>query len=264
VSGFSAEWLALREPADWRSRSPRVTETVARALSGGRVLRAVDLGAGTGSNARFLSQALAASAEWLLVDGDEQLLWRAQGQMGLEAEVRVANLSRFSVLREVTLSRNFVTASALLDLVSEPWLEALCALCSMERAAVLFALSYDGRISCSPEEPEDELVRRLVNLHQQTDKGFGPALGPEASAHAAMTLERLGYEVVRDRSDWMLDPASNDLQRQLIDGWAEAAAALAPSEAAVIASWRRRRLDHVANHRSRVVVGHEDLGAFIA
>jgi hypothetical protein len=72
-----------------------------------------------------------------------------------------------------------------------------------------------------PEEPEDELVRTLVNRHQQTDKGFGRALGPDAAARATELLENLGYQVVRDRSDWVLDRESALLQRQLIDGWAE-------------------------------------------
>ena len=54
------------------------------------------------------------------------------------------------------------------------------------------------------------------------------------------------------------------LQQQLIDGWASAATGMAPSETGVIERWRARRMDHVAQGRSRVVVGHEDVGAFIA
>ena len=157
-----------------------------------------------------------------------------------------------------------MTASALLDLVSEEWLQAVCAMCRSQRSVVLFALSYDGRMTSLPEEPEDELVRTLVNRHQQTDKGFGRALGPDAAARATELLENLGYEVVRDRSDWVLDRESAILQRQLIEGWAEAATAIAPAEAEIIDRWRQRRIEHIAGERSRVVVGHEDLGAFIA
>jgi methyltransferase family protein len=264
VSGFSAEWLALREPIDWRSRSALVTEMVASRLPRERAVRAVDLAAGTGSNTRFLARSLPAAQDWLLVDHDTSLLERARQNAGVAIHTRVADLSHVNELRELVSGRDLVTASALLDLVSEAWLDAVCSTCQRQRSAVLFALSYDGRMTCSPEEPEDQLVRSLVNRHQRTEKDFGRALGPDASARASNILESLGYEVVRDRSDWVLDRESDELQRQLIEGWAEAATAIAPAEAELIDGWRLRRIGHVGAGRSSMTVGHEDLGAFIA
>lgn len=264
MSDFSAEWLALREPADWQSRSTRVTEAVVAVLPKGRAVRAIDLAAGTGSNARFLARIMPMPQAWLLVDRSAQLLERARRMAGFDLRTQAVDLSRTPDLIGLVAQKDFVTASALLDLVSAQWLQAVCAACRRERSAVLFALSYDGRMNCSPEEPEDELVRNLVNRHQHTDKGFGRALGSAAAAQAADLLENLGYAVIRDRSDWVLDSASMLLQQQLIDGWASAATGMAPSETDLIERWRLRRTDHVTQGRSRVVVGHEDVGAFIA
>jgi hypothetical protein len=264
VSDFSAEWLALREPADWHSRSTRVTEAVVEALPKGRAVRAIDLAAGAGSNARFLARAIQMPQAWLLVDQNASLLERARRMAGFDIRTQAVDLSQALDLTRLVAQKDFVTASALLDLVSAHWLQAVCAACQRERSAVLFALSYDGRMNCVPEEPEDELVRNLVNRHQHTDKGFGRALGPDAAAQAAELLENLGYAVVRDRSDWVLESESMTLQQQLIDGWASAATGMAPSETTVIERWRARRIDHVTQGRSRVVVGHEDVGAFIA
>jgi hypothetical protein len=264
VSDFSAEWLALREPADWQSRSTRVTEAVVAALPQGRVVRAIDLAAGTGSNARFLTRAMPTRQSWLLVDSNRELLQRARQMAGFDVRTLAVDLSRTLDLTKLLAGNDLVTASALLDLVSAQWLQAVCAACQRERSAVLFALSYDGRTRCSPEEPEDELVRNLVNRHQRADKGFGQALGPDAAARATELLENLGYAVIRDRSDWVLDNQSMLLQQQLIDGWASAATAVAPEEHGVIERWRARRLDHVTQGRSGVVVGHEDLGAVMA
>lgn len=263
MSGFSADWLALREPVDWRSRSALVTEVVANRLPRARTVWAVDLAAGTGSNTRFLARALPGSWDWLLLDREASLLERAAHNGGL-IDTRVVDLSRVDQLGELVSGRDLVTASALLDLVSEDWLRAICSLCVRQQSTVLFALSYDGRMTCFPEEPEDELVRSLVNRHQRTEKGFGLALGPDASARAADILDGLGYEVVRDGSDWVLDRESNELQGQLIEGWAAAATAIAPAETELIDGWRRRRFDHIRADRSQVTVGHEDLGAFIA
>ena len=106
-------------------------------------------------------------------------------------ETRCLDLSTLDD-REIFDGRQLVTASALLDLVSEPWLCALANRCAECGAAALFALSYDGRIACSPEDPDDGAIVSLVNEHQRTDKGFGPALGPDATDAAERCFGDLG------------------------------------------------------------------------
>src|SRR5690606_35877728 len=116
-------------------------------------------------------------------------------------------------LEKLALPRHsLVTASALLDLVSADWLRRLSAFCAEAEAAVLFALTYDGRIEAMPRHPDDELVRELVNRHQTTDKGFGPALGPAAAAAAVDAFVERGYEVTSAPSDWRLHPGQRELQ----------------------------------------------------
>jgi len=159
--------------------------------------------------------------------------------------------------------RDLVTASALLDLVSEDWVRALAGHCARAGAAVLFALSYDGRVVCTPEDADDAIVVALMNEHQRTDKGFGPALGPDATNAAARLFENAGYDVRRAPSDWVLAPDSGEIQRQLIDGWAQAATAMAPERVRAIDGWRDRRLAHVAAGWSEIIVGHEDLAGFV-
>jgi hypothetical protein len=61
----------------------------------------------------------------------------------------------------------------------------------------------------------------------------------------------------------VLGPDARELQEQLIDGWAEAAIAVAPGRPSSIRSWRTRRLAHVAAGRSQLIVGHEDLAAWL-
>src|SRR5690606_21132607 len=102
--------------------------------------------------------------------------------------------------------RGLVTASALLDLVSAAWLDALAARCADAETLVLFALTYDGRMQLEPREPDDAQVRELVNRHQRTDKGFGPALGPSAFAAALDAFAHHGYALRFEPSDWRLGP----------------------------------------------------------
>jgi SAM-dependent methyltransferase len=268
--GFSAEWLDLREPADTAARSARLTRAVADALSPDAEIDVLDLGAGTGANLRFLSARLPQRQRWLLVDHDAALLARVRHapDQRLTVATRQFDLAALTTatasaaVADLFAGRTLVTASALLDLVSENWMRALAARCRALRAVALFALSYDGRIRCTPQDPDDDAIRDLVNAHQRTDKGFGLALGPDAAAVAARCLSDLGYRVDRDRSDWILTPDSPELQRQLIDGWARAATEIASERAARIDAWRSRRLTLIASGRSEMVVGHEDLAAW--
>jgi len=258
MSGFSAEWLALREPADAAARSSALASFV---LGGPEraALRILDLGGGTGANIRYLSSRVPSPQHWTLVDDDADLLAHVPAgvtrrRMDLKAVVEDDELFQDCAL---------VTASALLDLVSEQWLATLVLRCRAADASVLFALSYDGRIDCSPHEPDDEDVRRLVNAHQKTDKGFGPALGADAAARAEALLSAAGYTTKQERSDWDLPPAARDLQRQLVEGWAGAASAIAPARAVAVADWRARRLAHLDAGRSRIVVGHTDVAGVV-
>lgn len=288
MGDFTAEWLALREPADAAARSERLLQAVAARFAPETNLTVLDIGAGTGSNARYLAARLHPQQQWLLVDHDPSLLieasqrlrawgearglvvsrdesaWRVEGEgLAVTFSTKLADLVDLSTASELFLDRRLVTASALLDLVSAPWVESLASECRVTGAAGLFALTYDGRIDCSPEEPGDDEIRQLVNEHQGHDKGFGPALGPTACAVAAECFGALGYSVEREASDWHLEPDAGELQRQLIEGWSRAAVQMAPDRSAFIREWTDRRLTHVLDGHSRLVVGHEDLAVWL-
>jgi hypothetical protein len=257
MGDFSAEWLSLREPFDHGARATSLTLGLLNAIAANPAI--LDLACGTGSNFRYLSrQPSLSAADWLLVDHDRALL------------ERVPFLSNVTVFRHdlrtlddrLFRGRALVTASALLDLVSERWLHDLASHCRTQGAAVLFALSYDGRTICEPADPDDAAIRDLVNRHQRTDKGFGTALGPDATACAVEVFGGVGYQVTTSASDWVLaGTSSTDLQRQLVDGWAAAAVEMVPDRSAAIEAWRARRQAHVAAGRSMLTVGHQDLAA---
>jgi hypothetical protein len=285
VSGFSAEWLALREPFDAAARSAALVSTLRRHLpagTGATPLAVVDLGAGAGSNLRYLAPLLGGTQHWRLVDHDAALLHAALDATYAWAEALGARVERRAEALAIR-ARDFgcevvvepydlrdlavlalppgalVTAAALLDLVAATWLEKLARRCEEARATVCFALSYDGRTVCSPAEPEDAAVLAAFNRHQLGDKGFGPALGPGAARAAEAAFTRLGYEVATAPSDWLIDARAHEIQRALLDGWRDTAIELHAATIAELGAWHERRLAHVAADRSTLRVGHVDL-----
>lgn len=273
MSGFASDWLALREPADRRARSPAIVAAVAShldALGASRdeprpPVRVTDLGCGTGSTLRALCAQLPARQHWLLVDNDAALLAQAVRRAGeMPPSVTVAPLQadlQADLEAVVARDADLLAASAFLDLVSRPWLERLVAAAAAHRRAVYVALSYDGRVACDPVDPFDASVLSAFDAHQRGDKGLGGALGPMAAATAVACFEAAGFEVVTAPADWRLGHDEGALQAQLLQGWHQAAAETGTLPAPDLDAWLARRLAAIAAGRSRLRVGHLDLWA---
>jgi SAM-dependent methyltransferase len=263
MSGFSADWLTLREPYDMRARNPTVLDAAAAALKPRSPVRVVDLACGTGSTLRALSPRLPARQNWKLIDNDLDLLARATSTpLAKDTAVTAIPLDLSRDL-EAALDGaiDLVAISALLDLVSDTWLDRLAAAVAARSIPLYAALSYDGRTGFTPPDPFDAAIAAAVNAHQRTDKGFGPALGPAAAAFAIARFEALGYSVVQGASDWAMGPDDRDMQTEILAGWASAAHEMGALSLADITAWHTRRRDAVAAGCSSLRVGHVDFFA---
>ena len=259
MSGFSIEWLALRETHDRAARSRTVLEALRAAFAAAAEVAVTDLGCGTGATLRAIAPLLPARQRWRLVDNDAALIARAKVAAPPGADVVAIDLARHL---EAALgdAPDLVATSALLDLVSAAWLDRLVAAMGRLQRPIYAALSYDGRVALTPASRLDDTVIAAVNRHQLTDKGFGPALGPGAAQAAADAFRGAGFAVVEGRSDWSFGPPDRDIQMAMLDGWAEAAAAMGvPSS--VLADWQGERRDHVTAGRSAMRIGHVDFFA---
>jgi hypothetical protein len=263
MNGFSSEWLALREPYDIAARNEDILDAVLAAFDGQASISVVDLACGTGSTLRAIGGRLPARQNWRLVDNDLGLL-AAAGTLARPPDVAVAPVT-IDLVRDLELALDgpidLITTSALLDLVSGDWLERLIVEAAVRRLPLYAALSYDGRISFEPKEPFDADVVAAVNRHQYGDKGFGPALGPDAVRFAADTIKRVGYSVVEGPSDWVFGASDQAIQEAVLRGFANAARELDALPGERMAEWLGRRLDRVAAGVSTMRVGHVDFFA---
>jgi SAM-dependent methyltransferase len=263
MSGFSANWLSLRESHDLRARNPTVLDAVAASLEPLGPVRVVDLACGTGSTLRALSPFLPAEQNWKLFDNDLGLLARAKTTPHAKHATVTAIALDLNRDLEAALDGpvDLVATSALLDLVSENWLDRLAVEIAARSIPVYAALTYDGRIGLTPSDPLATAIAAAVNAHQRTDKGFGPALGPAATAFAIARFEALGYSVVHGASDWAVGPDDLEIQFELLAGWASAAHGIGALSLADTTAWLTRRRAAVAAGCSSLDVGHVDFFA---
>ncbi len=263
MSGFSAEWLALRESYDLRARNPIVLDAVATLFKSRDAISVVDLACGAGSTVRALSSHLPARQRWNLVDNDQRLLTLAcSGKTIGDVRLNAVSLDLSNELEGVLDGTiDLVTISALLDLVSETWLDRFASAVATQAVPFYAALTYDGRIDLSPADPLDASIASAVNAHQGTDKGFGPAMGPLAAAAAISRFKALGYSVVHGNSDWMIGTADQKIQLELLAGWATAASEVEALPRRDIDNWLARRKDGVSACASTMRVGHVDFFA---
>ncbi|HSG48593.1 MAG TPA: class I SAM-dependent methyltransferase [Longimicrobiales bacterium] len=256
---FDAGWLSLREPADHRSRhEPFATRLDEEGRARGW-REVVDLGGGTGSNVRWLSPRLSWARQWTVVDHDPALLARVRPPAAGALRTLRGDLSREGLA--AAQHAHLVTASALLDLASREWVQALAEVCAAAGCGLLFALSYDGEIRLTGEaDPDDGLVTEAVNRHQLGEKGMGTALGPGATAAAVAALTAGGYRCLTAPSPWVLAGAGDAaLARALMEGWVEAAEEIHPRASGRLRGWLDRRVAAFRAGALGIRVGHTDL-----
>jgi hypothetical protein len=277
MSGFSSDWLSLREPADHRARNPELLTRLAEYFRGRELVSIADLGTGTGSNVRAIAPNLPRQQHWTLFDHDAALLGAAAVKIGEWAETSQGTVSGIEVSEKgLTLRVDFqladlaaqpdawkqakpdlVTAAALFDLVSEEWIERFVSAVARAKAVFYTALTHSNVAVWSPPHPLDGAMTAAFESHFGTDKGFGPSAGSKATEFLAGAFKRAGYQVERRESPWRLGAADRKLIAELAQGWADAVKETKALSSAEINEWLTAR-----SRDANCVVGHADLLAF--
>lgn len=278
MTGFSAQWLALREPADHRARDVSLRDQVVHDLDHlARVrpgaIKVVDLGCGSGSNLRALAPHLPATQHWTLVDYDPALLSAAKVALTQWADQTVSDQGTLVLLKNskhisveflcedlsnnletvLALPTDLLTAAAFFDLVAASWLERFCGLL---RSPLYTVLTYNGLEIWQPPEPMDAAMLKAFHAHQQTDKGFGAAAGPNAADVMETLLKARGFAVSTAQSPWKLAAADRNLIEQLAIGSAGAVLETKQVPVENVTAWKQSR-----SVAQTCEIGHTDLYA---
>jgi SAM-dependent methyltransferase len=261
----SRGWLALREPADAAARALDLVERIGRRLpaTGRWVIH--DLGCGTGGMGRWLAPLLPGPQHWVAHDLDADLLKVATAHLpgpaadgaAVTVEAKHSDITRLRAddLADATL----ITASALLDLLTEEELIGLIAVGVGAGCPMLLTLSVIGHVKLTPADRLDRRVGAAFDAHQRrlTERGF--LVGPHAVTLALEQCGQLGAEVLVRPSPWRLGVSHSNLAAEWLTGWVGAACEHEIELAAEAEPYARRRLAQAAADELAVTVDHADL-----
>lgn len=261
----SERWLALREPADAAARARDLVELLAQRppATGRRVI--YDLGCGSGAMGRWLAPRLPGRQHWVLHDRDPDLLAAARAKLpgpaadgaAVTVETKRSDISRLHP--EDLVGATLITASALLDMLTQDQLAGLARLCVGTECPALLTLSVLGRVELTPGDPFDGRVTAAFNAHQRRGTDRGRLLGPDAPGAATEEFCRLGAKVLERPSPWRIGASNAELVTEWFAGWVGAACEQEPELAAETAAYTRRRLAELTAGQLAVTVDHADL-----
>lgn len=261
----STGWLALRERADAAARARGLVEHLVRRMPAAEGWTIYDLGCGTGAMGRWLAPLLPGAQHWVLLDRDADLLEVAASDLpGAAADGSLvtveAKQADITGLDPGDLSgANLLTASALLDMLTEDELLRLVTVCAGTGCPTLLTLSVIGRVELIPRDPLDHRVAVAFDAHQRRATERGRLLGPDAAAAAVGQFGRLGAKVLVRPSPWRLAASETELAAEWFTGWAGAACEQQPELVPEIDAYARERLAQAGAGRLTVTVGHVDL-----
>ena len=264
MSGFSVDWLDLREPADLRARDASLLAQAKSWLGEDPSSIVVDLGAGTGATLRaFIDSGESGSStpHWRLMDQDAELLAEARRRFASSHKLETCELDLANVSELPLAGIRLVTASAIFDLVSATFIDSLVtnlqSQCQTEAVGLYVALNYDGTTKWTPAHSLDDPVLSAFNRDQRRNKGLGPALGPKACIYLKQRLITAGFTVSSASSPWILDAVDGTLMTELINGIATAVADDPNLDSESLRDWLDFRLANV--QIGKCVIGHRDL-----
>jgi SAM-dependent methyltransferase len=261
----SRDWLSLREPADAAARSRDLVEHVKREHPATTDWVIHDLGCGTGAMGRWLAPLLPGPQHWVLHDRDEDLLAVAAARPAgrpadgapVTLELRQSDITQLEP-RDLA-GASLITASALLDMLTEEELVTLIVACAGAACPILLTLSVVGQVELIPADPLDRHVAAAFDAHQRRATERGGLLGPDAVAAAVEQSTRLGAKALVRPSPWRLGAGQAELAAEWLTGWIDAACEQDAALAAAAELYTRRRLAQAAAGELRVRVHHADL-----
>ena len=154
-----------------------------------------------------------------------------------------------------------ISYSAAIDLMSKRSIDNSFKLIKNNNV-LFFSLCFDGKVKWTPSHPYDKYVLSFFNNHQQSDKGFGMALGYKSINYIKKKANKLGLEIKIRNSPWIVKNESQDdtvfMKRYLLD-IKKSLFHMDGIDKKMLRQWYADKSKNIECNKVKLTVGHKDM-----
>ena len=253
---FDNKWLLLRERIDTISRNQKAIDKINTYLKKYNQVNIMDLGCGTGSNYRYLSKRIKGKQDWLMTDISLESINYFKRSLVLKSNTNLISFKKINVIKDIEKIKfdnfNLITGSAFLDIMPRQWFKEFSRL-NTNTKIIYFSINYDGFFKFTPKHQDDELVLKLFNKDQKSDKGIGlKAVGQDCTSIINTAFSKT-HKTYIFNSDWKV--TNNKAFQKIFINFCENVILKNKLD---LRDWIKFRRDCITNNKSKILLRNKD------
>ena len=270
------EWLEIRYLADVKSRNQVILRELLdriRHLEGH--INLVDLGAGIGSNFRYLHSRIEQDQHWVFVEIDEELLNYAPDYLSTKLKTEIKFNQSFEIdNRSIFLEKQLLPSLAYLKISPHP--DVIVAnnsfqfysetqfgrlIENIDADLIYFTMNYNGIVF----EPESEQDRKYLDLYDRYLRGYfvGDTINMGSGTGILMSdiINQFQFDVIVGKSDWELDEDEKTLQHYILRFMEKHIPKVLPNSAEIdeFMLWVDHIQDKITSGQLSMTIRHDDI-----
>ncbi len=258
ATGYTIEWLRLRQIYDERSRNPHLVAKVNQIIHSRSHIHIADLGAGIGSNFFFWVNKIQIPFLWDWIEVDPRFVGYAN-----EFEIAVPQNGHLEIINsnfEKYLDHypipNLIMANALLDVLNATQLTFLFKYCLTYQVPLYASINYLQTIFI-PAYPLDALYLELYDKHMIRRQESGYAIGPKI--HRLIESLKPKIPILAADSVWNLSSGDEKIMARLLQYMEGSIPDLiATDEMKMFLKWIDVKKELLNNHKLKMQINHKD------
>ena len=289
-----SEWLQERYSEDEKARSKKIEKDVVSFVEGIdqtiNELHLLDIGSGLGANLLYYSENLPFNQNWILLDKDEKLLnisekyitnnlvnkgWTSKKPLqdtmtftknGIIIKFALKNGSLLELDELIDLQMiDIITANAVFDLLSFNHFTNFVKVIKEYHLPLLSTLNYHSMVF-RPTTPVDSKFIELYESHMTRKQEFGKAMGPNCSNLMSVSLQKDGYRLSKEESNWKISRNNTKILSHILTFMKDSMLEILEETTNLenFSEWVKQKTRMIDNKSLSLQINHFDIFAHLA